>query len=75
MSEASLFDPDPFDDGRGRYPDRIAANVPRALGQVTRSVAAAQGVTTAEFVRRTLVRAVTESNAAVMGGRIGEPRP
>jgi hypothetical protein len=60
MSETSLFDPDPFDDGRGHYPDRIAANVPKALGQVTRSVAAAQGITTAEFVRRTLVRAIAD---------------
>lgn len=59
MNEISLFDSSSID-GRGRYPDRIAANVPKALGEATRSVAEAQGISVAEFARRAIIQALTE---------------
>jgi hypothetical protein len=60
MNEISPFDSPSFEDGRGRYPDRISANVPKRLGEATRSVAEAQGISVAEFARRAIIRALTE---------------
>jgi hypothetical protein len=65
MNEISLFDSSSIDDGRGRYPDHIGTSVPRALGQVTRSVAAAQGVSVAEFARRALIFAIANPQVAI----------
>ena len=43
-----------FDDGRGLYPERITASVPRGLPDLVRQTAAAEGVSAAEFVRRAI---------------------
>jgi hypothetical protein len=60
-----MFDVSPFDDGRGRYPDRLSANIPRGLRDVARNVADAQGIPVAEFVRRALISAIDKSKAAL----------
>jgi hypothetical protein len=55
-----MFDCSPFDDGRGRYPDRISAQVPRGFRQVVSAAAERQGISGAEFARRALVRAIED---------------
>lgn len=47
--------PPPFDDGRGLYPERLAAAVPRGFNDLVREAAGIEGVTIAEFVRRALL--------------------
>ena len=43
-----------FDDGRGLYPERITASVPRGLPDLVREAAEIEGVSANEFVRRAL---------------------
>jgi hypothetical protein len=52
-----------FDDGRGRYPDRISANVPKGLRHTAREVAREQGMGLGEFVRHALARAIESAKA------------
>ena len=59
-----MFDANPFDDGRGRYPDRISAQVPRGFRQVVSAAAAKEGLNAPEFVRRALMRAIEDRGAA-----------
>lgn len=54
-----------FDDGRGRYPSRIAANVPRGLRREAEAVAERQGISLGEFARRALTSALDQHS----GGR------
>jgi hypothetical protein len=44
----------PFDDGRGRYPDRIAAAAPRGFREQVKRAAQAERITMGEFVRRAI---------------------
>jgi hypothetical protein len=57
-----------FDDGRGRFPDRISANVPKGLRSIAREVAREQGVGLGEFVRRALLRAIEGAKATKTDG-------
>ena len=41
-----------FDDGRGLYPERLFAQVPRGLGDLVKAAAAAEGISKGEYVRR-----------------------
>lgn len=56
--------PPPFDDGRGLYPERLAASVPRGLNDLVRAAAEAEGVTVAEFVRRALAHRLDQISKA-----------
>jgi hypothetical protein len=51
-----MFDANLFDDGRGRYPDRISAQVPRGFRRVVNAAAEKEGISVAEFARRALER-------------------
>ena len=59
-----MFDANPFDDGRGRYPDRISAQVPRGFRQVVSAAAAKESISAPEFVRRALMRAIEDQGGA-----------
>ena len=47
-----------FDDGRGRYPDRISAPTPVGLREAAREAAASNGISLGEFTRRALMQAI-----------------
>jgi predicted HicB family RNase H-like nuclease len=55
-----MFDDNPFDDGRGRYPDRISAQVPRGFRRVVNAAAEKEGISVAEFARRALERELSK---------------
>jgi hypothetical protein len=57
-----------FDDGRGRFPDRISANVPKGLRHIAREVARGQDLSLGEFVRRALLRAIEGAKATKTDG-------
>ena len=57
-----------FDDGRGRYPDRISANVPKGLRNIAREVASEQKMSLGEFVRRALTHAIETAKATQTDG-------
>jgi hypothetical protein len=59
-----MFDDNPFDDGRGRYPDRISAQVPRGFRRVVNAAAAKESISSPEFVRRALIRAIKDQGVA-----------
>jgi hypothetical protein len=61
----------PFDDGRGRYPDRIAAAAPRGFREQVKRAAQAERITMGEFVRR----AICDRMTAVAGGPGDDPPP
>jgi hypothetical protein len=68
-----MFDANPFDDGRGRYPDRISAQVPRGFRRVVSVAAAKESISVPEFVRRALARAIENEGgapAAQFGGSV-----
>ena len=44
-----MFDANPFDDGRGRYPDRVSAQVPRGFRQVVSAAAAKESISAPEL--------------------------
>jgi hypothetical protein len=48
----------PFNDGRGRYPDRIEAAAPRGFRDQVRRAAAAERISMGEFVRRAISQRV-----------------
>jgi hypothetical protein len=48
----------PFDDGRGQYPDRIAAAAPRGFRDQVKRAAQAERITMGEFVRRAISQRV-----------------
>ena len=49
-----IHDHPSFDDGRGRYPDRIAAAAPRGFRDQVKRAAQAERITMGEFVRRAI---------------------
>ncbi len=49
-----MFDAPEFDDGRGLYPETVKARAPLGTRSKLRRVAAAEGVTIGEFVRRAI---------------------
>ena len=49
-----IHDHPSFDDGRGRYPDRIAAAAPRGFRDQVKRAARAERITMGEFVRRAI---------------------
>jgi hypothetical protein len=53
-----MFDYGSFDDGRGRYPSRIAAHVPREVRREAEAAAVRQGITLGEFARRAIMSAL-----------------
>ena len=59
----------PLDDGRGRYPDRIAAAAPRGFRERVKRAAQAERIPMGEFVRR----AICDRVAAVANGRDDGP--
>jgi hypothetical protein len=59
-SEVDMFQEYLFDDGRGRYPDRISAPTPMGLREAARAAAASNGLSLGEFVRRALISAVAD---------------
>jgi hypothetical protein len=61
MHDCDSFAPE-FDDGRGRYPDRISVNTPKGLRERARGVASKRGVSFGEFVRRALVHAIESAD-------------
>jgi hypothetical protein len=71
-----MFDANPFDDGRGRYPDRISAQVPRGFRQVVSAAAAKESISAPEFVRRALMRAIEDQGtpAPAQFGGSGDAR-
>jgi hypothetical protein len=70
-SEVSMFDANPFDDGRGRYPDRISAQVPRGFRQVVSAAAAKESISAPEFVRRALMRAIEDQGCLPAPAQFG----
>jgi hypothetical protein len=52
-------DNNPFDDGRGRFPDKISVNAPKGFRDLAKRAAEQEGVSLAEFVRRRLYEAVS----------------
>lgn len=58
MSNAAPLPPP--DDGRGRFPDRIAANVPRGFRRQVRLAAAAERKSAAELIREALIQRVAQ---------------
>jgi hypothetical protein len=52
-----------FDDGRGRFPDKISVNTPKGLRNIAREVARGQSLSLGEFVRRALLRAIEGAKA------------
>ncbi len=54
----------PFDDGRGRFPDKITLNAPRGLRELARHAAEREGLTVAEFLRREIYKAVSAKPGA-----------
>lgn len=60
-----IFTEPSFDDGRGRYPDRIAAAAPRGFRKQVKRAAEVEQITMGEFVRR----AISERVVAVTAGR------
>lgn len=61
-----LLDAPTFDDGRGRYPDKITVAVPRGFRQAVSRVAEADRKTAAELIREAIERHVDEIE---QGGR------
>ena len=47
-----------FEDGRGRYPDRIATAAPRGFRDEVKRAAEAEHITMGEFVRRALAEGI-----------------
>ena len=64
-----IHDHPSFDDGRGRYPDRIAAAAPRGFRDQVKRAAQAERITMGEFVRR----AICDRVAVVTNGRDDGP--
>jgi hypothetical protein len=54
-----VFDHTSFDDGRGRYPDRIAAAAPRGFRDQVKRAAQAERITMGEFVRRAICERIS----------------
>lgn len=54
----------PFEDGRGLYPERLSAAVPRGFNDLVREAADAERVTVAEFVRRALLHRLDQMSKA-----------
>jgi hypothetical protein len=54
-----IHDHPSFDDGRGRYPDRIAAAAPRGFRAEVKRAAQAERITMSEFVRRAICARLT----------------
>jgi hypothetical protein len=52
----------PFNDGRGRYPDRIAAAAPRGFRELVKRAAAAERITMGEFVRRAIAERIGDAD-------------
>ena len=55
-----MFEGATFDDGRGKYPDRISANVPLGLREAAREVAVGNRISLGEFTRRALMQAIID---------------
>ena len=53
-----MFQEHLFDDGRGRYPDKISAPVPVGFREAVREAAASNGISLGEFTRRALMQAI-----------------
>lgn len=51
-----------FDDGRGLYPERLSAAVPRGLSTLVKQAAQAEGVSINEFVRRAVAYRITQTS-------------
>jgi hypothetical protein len=66
-----IHDHPSFDDGRGRYPDRIAAAAPRGFRDHVKRAAQAERITMGEFVRR----AICDRVAAVTNQTDDDPPP
>jgi hypothetical protein len=54
-----IHDHPSFDDGRGHYPDRIAAAAPRGFRDQVKRAAQAERITMGEFVRRAICARLT----------------
>lgn len=54
----------PFEDGRGLYPERLSAVVPRGFSDLVRGAAGLEGVTIAEFVRRALLHRLDQMSGS-----------
>jgi hypothetical protein len=46
-------------DGRGRYPDRIAAAAPRGFRECVKRAASAERISVGEFVRRAIMEHIS----------------
>jgi hypothetical protein len=69
VAEKSMLDCNAeFDDGRGRFPDKISVNTPKGLRHIAREVAREQGLGLGEFVRRALARAIESAKAPQADG-------
>ena len=66
-----MIDDQPSDDGRGRYPDRIAAAAPRGFRAEVKRAAQAERITMGEFVRR----ALNDRILSIMSGHDDDPPP
>jgi hypothetical protein len=53
-----MFAQPPFNDGRGRYPDRIEAAAPRGFREQVKRAAEAERISMGEFVRRALAQRI-----------------
>jgi hypothetical protein len=58
-----MYDAPQFNDGRGRYPDQIAAAAPRGMRPAVKRAAEAERISYGEFIRR----AVEERLSRVLG--------
>jgi uncharacterized protein (DUF1778 family) len=55
-----MFDTCPFGDGRGRLPDRLAANIPRGFRDAAKKAAEAERVSLSQFVREAVEQRMTQ---------------
>jgi hypothetical protein len=63
-----------FDDGRGRFPDRISVHVPRGFRELVAHQAAQQGLAVSELLRRALYKVVDGERSKSTGGRMSPAR-
>ena len=58
----SPYDFTQFDDGRGQYPARVSANVPRSLRARLIEAAERENISVTEYVRRALAASISTTD-------------
>lgn len=66
-----MFNAAPFDDGRGRYPDKLTTSIPRGLWEALRQAADREHVSLSEFVRAAIQARLSHGDIRREHGRAG----